>query len=385
MPQPLRTKARPWTPPPALNPGLYARLSARFGRVRIGNEGVAATEAAPRLDPRTGRLRADFVDLGEYYICRCPFCNDTEGKLWVNHRWMQPDPVSGEPMRHLAICYRGCLAEHYADFEARVTDEPNASTRRKMLSGFAIMPGLHRDFEVSGHVGLPGDCVRIDELPADHKAVAYLEGRGFAVAELAEAFEVAYCRSCPEYPSAANRIIIPVRFKGDRVTWQGRWPADLRWKEVGIPKYYNLPNAKKSKVLYNHDRASAFSPKLVVVVEGVVDVWAGGDPFVSTLGKSVSETQRLLLSAWASRGGLCILLFDPGAFTTEVPASIRDRVAAKYADLVSSLRESFEGRLLEAKLPEGTDPGSYARAPLWRLLEAQAAAAGFDLAKFKGG
>lgn len=377
--------------PPALrglNPALYGRLTSRIGPVQVAAEGVPATYGTPRLDLKKGRLRSAFVDPGEAYTTCCPYCNDSRFRLWVHHLWCTPDPLTGDPMRHLAHCYNDdCLHAHYADFEARVFDPENAGTRRRRenMMAMRVLPGLPVA-AVEGPPALPGSCVPLDELPPHHPAVAYLRRRGFDPSELARDRDVLLCtRGEGRSSSLTGRIVVPVTARHVRVGWQARYAGDLDWKAAGIPKYFTMPGFKKGQHLYGADLASGHSPRLVAVVEGVTDAWAAGPSAVAALGKSISEHQQALLSSWAGRGGLCLLCLDPGAWTDEVAPQNRERAAAKHAALVDRLRHNFDGRLVEVALPPGTDPGSLGQEALRTIFAAQAKAAGFAISEFERG
>jgi hypothetical protein len=304
----------------------------------------------------------------------CPFCGDTRKRLYVNHLWNTIDKVSDEPMKHLATCFNeGCLAEKYASFEDLVIGFKNQGVRDALrAANFAT----HRIVDGSEGVAcatLPGDVQRLMALSRKHPAVRYLTDRGYDVEELTTVWDVGVVvDALPAFKAMQGRVFIPVFLRGERVGWQGRWPAD-DWKQHGVQKYYNLTGFRKSKVLYNHDAASL--SRHVVVVEGVSDVWAVGPSGVALLGKSVSPAQEELLGAWAKRGALLVLMLDPGAWTTE-PKN-REAAAAKRDDLLSRLGRTFDKRVVEVELPAGRDPGSLTREVLRKLVREQVKEAGF--------
>lgn len=40
----------------------------------------------------------------------CPWCLDTRQRLYINHQWGEPDPVTGGKKLHLAHCFNeGCV------------------------------------------------------------------------------------------------------------------------------------------------------------------------------------------------------------------------------------------------------------------------------------
>jgi hypothetical protein len=350
-----------------LNHVLYGLLLERIGRVEIAGQREAALFGPPRLNHRTRKLEASFLHLGEYYRVNCPYCNDRRFRLYVNHLWCTPSPVDGEPLWHLATCYnQDCLHDHYRDFHERVWGFRNASTRAAMKT-MKVAEGVVVDRPHS-HAPLPGECFAVDQLDRDHPAVIYLEDRGFDVHELGSTWGVAYCkRALGIYGQAGQRLIVPIQFEGLQVGWQARYLGELDWKKAGVPKYYTLSHFKTGKVLYNYDRAREHD--LVVVCEGVADVWAVGDQGVALFGKTLGQHQQELLSGWAARErGLIVLMLDPGAWGDP----------AKHKAFLDEFRVRMGQKVVEVALPDRRDPGQYERRALWRLIHAQVRAAGFD-------
>ncbi len=365
--------------PSVRNPTLYSLLRARFGKVIVSNEGEPPQWGTPRYSHARRRNESVLHHEGEYYRIACPYCNDTTQRLFVNHMWPANDPVSGAPMGHLAHCFHeDCLKEHYADFVERVFGMMSAAEREKVRQLHTVA-AVEADVELEplGPVPLPGLVVPLTSLQDDHRAVRYLRDRGFDVDGLVDSWDVGWCvRSSGMHSGIAQRIFVPISFRGEMVGWQGRWPAD-DWKKQGAQKYYNLAGFRKSLVLYNHDAALAFP--YVIVQEGVTDVWATGDGSVSTLGKTPSPHQRELLRQWAKKtdpGGLLVLMYDPEAWTTE--QKNREAAAIKHATLLAELRDTFDDRVVEIELPPGRDPGSFDRDTLRKLVKSQVKAAGFS-------
>jgi hypothetical protein len=347
------------------NPTLYSRLQHAFGRIEVSRQGDPAVWGSPRAD-RRGRLVGNLVDPGEYYRVDCAYCHDTRKRLYVNHLWGTPDPVTGDPLHGLAICYNAdCLKEHYREFRDAIVEpiwrDMRAASRSMRLSS----PSVHDPEALPlGPVPLPGEVVPIDQLPPDHHAARYLRDRGFDLAALASAWGVGFCLSADDkHRHAAQRIFVPFVFKGERVGWQCRWPND-RYKAIGVEKYYNLKGFRKSRVLYGHDAAQEFP--YVIIVEGVTDAWAVGDGAVALAGKTISESHYELLAAWAESDGLCVLMLDAGAWTTEQPDAARAR--EKHAAVLARLGSVFAGRVVEVVLEGGRDPGSYDRDSIRRIV-----------------
>ena len=194
-------------------------------------------------------------------------------------------------MNWLVYCYNeDCLSgrdrravENRQDLEIRLfRAEMGGGERDRLL---ATRPGLRDDGPLVA-VELPGKVVRLDALPHDHEAVRYVEDRGYDAAKLGRKYGVAYCHKTFGFSQVQNRLIIPIEMDGRLVGWQARYVGELNWNASGVRKYYNMPGMKKRKMLYNWGRASR--SRIVVVVEGVTDVWSVGDAGVGLFGKSMS-------------------------------------------------------------------------------------------------
>jgi DNA primase len=312
----------------------------------------------------------------------CPYCGDTRSRLYVNYRWGCVDPITGEPMWHLACCYNAdCLQEHFYEFKERVLGFLNESTAMLLAESVNKSHAVVSEADyVLGPTGWPGDVTLISELPRRHEASLYLRNeRNFDLAELAKVWNVSLCtRAYTSYRSAEDRIIGPIMVDGDMVGWQGRYVGEKDWKKTGITKYFTLPGFPKSRVLYNQDLAADHS--FVVVVEGMTDVWAIGGPTVGLLGKTMSQHQMKLLSYWAKKGGLLILGLDPEAWTAEQPDPVKAEV--KRRELMNELNDVFDSRMVELKFPKGRDPAKLGRVKVRELIRDQVRAAGFKPPKF---
>jgi hypothetical protein len=338
-----------------LNPDLLSRIERRIGPASVSSEGVGATPSQG-VDPTTGTPRTVFTSSGEYYCVACPFCDDRDRHLWINHRYGTVDPVSGRIIDWAAICYRrDCLRAY-----------ENRLALRDMLLGFrnANIPdaGLRlrpptREVEI-GPVTLPGVCRPVDRLDPNHEAVRYLVGRGFDPVELTRDYAVSCCIAPdPLYAGANRRIIVPAYgADGTLLDWQGRWPADLDWQRTAIPKYYNLPSGHKSAHLYGLPRAR--EADALVIVEGVTSVWRIGREAVALRGKSLSAAQEALAVSWAeTSAGPVVLALDGGDAERAAAEAMRARLEAR-----------IPGRVATLELPEGRDPAMYDRHTIRSLI-----------------
>lgn len=347
-----------------LCPALYRRLRQLFHFVVIANQGEGLVGRQRRRLTRRGKRPVfDVDDPGEYYRVNCPFCTDTRQRLWINHMFGQPTP--GQPDRTLnwlAVCYNdGCLESHTRriQLEDRLFGPINRNERTKK---FRVQEG---DTETATlrEVKMPGHVVRIDELPEHHVARRYIEERGFSSQVVGEDFGVTFCDDAdPMYPAVAGRLVIPIYMYDELVGWQARVPDDnIDWKATGIPKYYGMRGMPKRLMLYNYDFAKALD--FCVVVEGVTDVWAVGDPAVGLLGKKIHPLQRKLLMEF--EGGM-ILMLDPDA-------------KAETEGVVDTLLHKLEGRLAVVELEEGRDPAVFDEDVIWEIIADAARPAGIDI------
>jgi hypothetical protein len=345
-----------------LNPGLLWRLERCFGQVRVENAGDPGYGGGG-IDPVTLRPRGGGRG-GEEYIVVCPYCADRHGHLYINHRYGLRDPETDSDHTGLAHCFCcDCLSdpENRRDLADRVLSlmPYDFTGAREVPPGRADGPCGRRGAAVEP----PGDLIPLTELSHHHEVVEYLAGRGFDRAELGRLWGVAYCVTPCTNRQMAGRLYVPIRMEGRLVGWQGRYPMDIDWATTGMSKYYNAPGMRKAQLLYNYDMA--LRQPLVVVVEGVTDVWKVGPPAVALFGKSASAEQaRLLAAGWY--GKPVVILLDGDA--AEEAEKVRRQVAALHP-----------GPVVVVALPEGLDPGCCPRDALWQLLRAEAELQGANL------
>lgn len=357
-----------------LNPVLKRLLENRVGVVVVQSPGVAAKYGKVRFDKKRQMRVSTIQDghRGEYYRVNCPYCGDQAHRLYVHHLYMTPDPISGEPMRHLAYCFNeSCLGQNAADFEHRVF---KIEWGRR---GPPPMPIAEGKVVADVRPRPPGIETPLQDLPPTHHACRYLAGRGFDPAKIGRAWGATYCvQASNEFPAATGRIIVPVVFKGEYRGWQARYPDDVDWKKAKIQKYFNLPGMQKMHYLYNYDAVR--DSRVVVVCEGVTDAWVVGKKHgVCLFGKRFSQEHLACLRRrWGKKGGLCVVALDPDAISAE-----GDRRA--YASAMESLRSVFgRKRLVELDLP-GKDPGSMTRKMFWTLVAGACDGVGVDLSSYK--
>jgi len=275
-----------------LNQGLYDRLRAVFGEVRIHNQGEPFQASVNRRAFSVPGRRDQYLRIGapgEYYAVNCPVCGDRRHRLWINHRWNTN--FKGVQLGHLIRCYNENCDE-LDDFRETITDliRPDSSMT-------AIPDTAPAEVEVKTYK-YPGTTIKISELPVTHPARQYLtETRDFDAAILDETWGVRFVVE-PEHRLifAHNRIVIPIydQVGPDLVMkgWQTRYFDSTRKSDIPeskrTPKYCTEGNV--SKLVYNLYRAS--KAETIVVCEGVFDVMRiGPNNGVCTFGKTLSEAQ----------------------------------------------------------------------------------------------
>lgn len=343
---------------PPLNPRLYAALnrSVKGGVRGISNQGQPM--AAVYLSDLNGKPRLTPSSNGEYYVLACPFCHDTSGHLYVNHRWGVRDPVNGTRNLWLAHCYLGdCMRpwENRTELLRMVEDYALAAA-----AGAVRVPEVAEAAAGLARCDLPGDFRLLTDLPREHPARSYVRRRGFGPKELAPRWGVGF--SAAEYREVPGRLVIPLRAclgenapaaLGDPDAWavvgyQGRLLGDAGRTKA---KYLTTAGTAKSRLLYGLDRVPPGSGP-VVVVEGPVDAWRAGAGAVAVLGKDISDEQCRLLRA-VTPGRDVVVLFDP-----EAEAEARRAADKLRAVLARDLTAPTDpGRVVVARLPDERDPG----------------------------
>lgn len=370
-----------------LNPSLYAALARCFGDVKISNPGVPAA-ISYGINPANGRRTEDIRDNGEYYRINCPFCGDTRHRLYLNHRYGTEDHTT-----YLAICYDdiACLSGESAIAQS------NRMRLEMMLTGGLSRSGRGRfSLDASAakpveHVvpKLPGVTVSLAELPARHPARIYLDERGFDPAALTQNYGVVYCTQADrDCTVAEHRIIIPCYVRGQLLGWQARYVGDVDWKATGIQKYYNMRGMSRNRMLYNYDRA--VRGRIMVVAEGVTNVWRVGSAGVASYGNTMSSLQQELIGQWWSRyedRPVALAIAYDNDRPPDDPAKRRrfDEAAAKRRlvfDRLAGMLAKREGVLSYVSLPVKRDLADCTREEAWGLIYRSIEATGRDPGEF---
>jgi hypothetical protein len=339
-----------------LNPSLYHALQ-QFGAVSVSAPEVPM-QAIYTREPG-GRIRMNVICSGEYYVLSCPYCHDTRGRLWVNHRWGVPDATTRTRNYWLAICFNeNCLAneENRSDFIARTI-----WYQREARAG-RVQLGAGRAENVGRPIPLPADYIRLDQLPEDHLARRYVLQRGFDPDELARDWGVGHSFACFTL-SPCGRLLIPVcrLEQGKPVCW-GWQSRSIEPNDETRYRYFTAPRLKKSHLLYGLERVDA-STAPVLVCEGPTDCWRAGKNAVAVLGKHASEAQVRLIRKHL-RGRPLVVALDPDAETTA-----EELLARIQGVRAGSILQPDDAPVAMLRLPDGRDPADCGRDELWALAE----------------
>ena len=173
---------------PLLNPRLHAALNRVFGVRTISNAGQPmAAVYSPGPD---GRPRLTVSSRGEAYVVACPYCHDTSGHLYVNHRWGVRDPRNGTLNLWMAKCFLSdCMKkwENRKDLLERVEDYALAAA-----AGLARVPTVTEIAKALVPYNLPHDFQPLTELSPKHCARRYVRERGFIAAVLTREWGVGF-------------------------------------------------------------------------------------------------------------------------------------------------------------------------------------------------
>jgi len=296
----------------------------------------------------------------------CPFCAsdsgehmglslDTKRPAWGC--WRDKSHRGVNPIR-LIVALLGCSTS-YAESLVRQASAPELDAFEKAAASLRGEPMEATEAATT--------TKHQEALPAEFKKMTpqgtygqlflrYLLGRGFnGVHRFAKHYDLRYCLT----GSFKWRMIIPIYYHGELVSWTGRditGHADLRYKtlsdDTGAAKTQGyLPARQNIKTtVYNRDKAEA-GGKVLCVVEGPMDVlrldWYLDDPEIVVAGcfGKPDESQVLLLSRLARKFDRVVSLLDNDA-------------QAQAVALVDQLQELSGRPARWVPLPYGVkDPG----------------------------
>ena len=302
-----------------LNPALYQVLRARYGRVRVTNPGIR------RQERRIGN-RYEAAVRGENYQLCCPLCGDTKFRLSISYMWLTKSLLATHPRTELAHCYNDNCSVWKQTFW-----KPIAEDLELFEMGLLQVPTNDPEplFEAPREavkLRLPHGFTSLLDLPKDHPARLFVPKQypgGITPDYLAKIYGVGYVeKPDPIYALAAQRLIFPVKVKGELVAWQGRTIIDAD------PRWYLPPGMIKP--VYNADMVGPTDTP--VVAEGIPSAISCGPKGVALFGKTATHQQ---LEEIGKRWGSAIIATDPETF---VPDNRKGASGAVFAD---KLREQL--------------------------------------------
>jgi len=260
----------------------------------------------------------DFVQSTNGWVnVQCPHCDD-----FGLHGGFAPNGIA----YHCWKC-GGHNSEYTLKLILGVSNIQLKDLLSKYQTRIVLIKNVSKEYEIH-EIDLPGD-----KLGISHKR--YLEKRGFDVNYLEDKYKLKGVGPVGEWKF---RIIIPIFYKGELVSFQGRAikKGMERYKTLDVDK--SIISAKE--LLYNIDSCDSGS---VVLVEGPFDVMRLGDGVAGTLGTEMTPSQVQLIR---SRFNKVTFFFDP-----EINAQKR---AEKQGNLLASLGLDVE--IFDSELKH--DPGS---------------------------
>jgi len=367
--------------PDVLNPTLFRSLERRYGHVEVVAQGQAISWTTSVSDitkrriatgrPTKNRLSREVQYSGEEYRICCPFCKDHRPRLYINHRWGVYDPETQSYNLHLAQCFNEqCLSDGEAQ---RQLYERVYALEGQWKRRVQVKPGRKTDPNRLVELSPPGPMIRLDEVQRKHPkhhSVQYLLDRGLDPTYLGKRWGFSYCMQS-QYNLAQDRIIIPIHMQGMMVGWQARYIGDdvngVPFNKAGVPKYWTSPGMPRRLVAYNFDMAVRH--KTIVIVEGPLDVTAGGPAFMGLIGKTMNPTLATkfltALRKYHPDDDVSVfIMLDPKWDETARKKGRPHHIEKLYTQLVPGLRN----RLGKVYLDEQFDPGSLERSFLWNIV-----------------
>lgn len=237
---------------------------------------------------------------------KCVFCFDNSNHLGWN-------TSTDDPYCNCWKCGRHSLESSVAKI-LRVSFDKAADIIRQYQTVYIPQPIVKKKAEATS-IKLPGG-------PLNRFHTQYLESRGFDPAQLVSDYHIQGTGPLEIFDGVnfGMRIIIPIYFLGQLVSFQGRDITGSQERYLGCPIKSSVLEYKT--IFYNWDHIQF---QRAVVVEGIFDVWRMGDGYIGSFGTEMTPAQIRLLSTLE----LVTFLFDP-----EPEAQQR---AKKYAQQLSSL------------------------------------------------
>ena len=133
----------------------------------------------------------------------------------------------------------------------------------------------------------------------------YLISRGFDPYHIIRKYRV---RGTDWFGELANRLVIPIIYNGQAVSYQARDVSGRSDRDSECPRYMNCPLDREivpsKSILYGLDYCGDWG----ILVEGMTDVWRGGDNFCASFGTEITSEQKKLIM---NRFWRLFIAFDP--------------------------------------------------------------------------
>ena len=211
-----------------------------------------------------------------------------------------------------------------------ITPNNPQRTSKVILPGAKLTPIDPKNNDVGGHFSTLSP-----EMVCHGQALAYLEKRGFKGQNLVDLLDTYNLHFTGPVGMYNFRIIAPIYFNGELVSYQGRdYTGKSQLRYMACKKSEEVKDHKNC--LYAMDLATTDT---VVIVEGIVDQWKLGKGAVATCGQAFTLPQvKLLVKRWPHR----VVLYD------------KDAVKAKE---LANVLSGFSGKTELACLNNLKDPG----------------------------
>ena len=330
-----------------LAPRLYKALKSISGRVQVHSPGERVTTQGKSSWLSSRKRSNKEIKGGERYSVTCPYCQ-RKNKLWLSYKIEEIDIDTIVNGRGFINCFR---CEFQKD--------------RKTLRDYLVKLG-----KVVGGTTPSEDIIAFEKEPERNErpypvTFSLMEEDGYLFREYLKSrrfdpkvMDKDWGLRCSGDPLwfTTGRLLIPITCNAKHVGWQARHldgPGD-----DGEEKYLFPPGFLKASWLYNQDRAmyAARRKGMVVICEGVFDVFRVGHHAVSIFGKTASDTQiNKLISLF--KGVTAVVLLD-------------NEADARKDAMKLTLRLQASGAFKEVKdlyFPDG-DPADQTEEDIIKLL-----------------
>lgn len=282
--------------------------------------------------------KVDFITSGPevtrgWVNMRCPFCGDHKHHLGYSD------------VLDLFSCWK-CGVKNSSWALAKVLGVPVERAKRLAEKHFIAGSKTFEKVDRPKEVRLPENHGRLLRCHRE-----YLESRSYDPRQLAKDWELVGGDGDWE-----DRILIPIRYKGDLVSFHSRSIFD-------DDKFKAKPCPSEAEVIRHKDLLYGFDMvpgNTVVVVEGPADVWRLGRGAVATFGTKFTEHQISLLSAFKN----VFVMFDS---ELDEEGNEKELSAQKQSERLADKLAVFSNVWVIGDL--GSDPGDLSERKAARLMK----------------